>query len=126
MQETQETELLSLGPEDPLEKEMETHSNIIAWEIPWTEGPGRLQTPGSPWGHYRVGHDLATKQQQQQQIWKILLPSSSIGKESACNAGDSCIPVFDSWVEKILWRKERLPTGAIKPWSSSEILYSVL
>ena len=35
------------GSEDPLEKEMETHSSIIAWEIPWTEGPGRLQSLGS-------------------------------------------------------------------------------
>jgi len=38
----------SLGQEDPLEKEMATHSNILAWEIPWTEEPGRLH---STWGH---------------------------------------------------------------------------
>ena len=62
----------------------------------------------SPWGRYRVGHDLVTKQQQQ--IWKILLPDSSVGKESACNAGDPCIPVFNSWVGKIPWRRDRLPT----------------
>jgi len=37
----------SLGGEDPLEKEMATHSSIIAWEIPWTEEPGRLQSMGS-------------------------------------------------------------------------------
>ena len=49
------------GQEDPLEKEMATYSSILAWEIPWTEGPGRLQFMLSP----RVGHDLATKQQQQ-------------------------------------------------------------
>jgi len=42
MQETQETWVLSLGQEDPLEKEMATRSNIPAWEIPWTEEPGRL------------------------------------------------------------------------------------
>ena len=35
------------GQEDPLEKEMATHSNILAWEIPWTEEPGRLQSMGS-------------------------------------------------------------------------------
>ena len=35
--------VLSLGQEDPLEKEMATHSSILAWEIPWTEEPGRLQ-----------------------------------------------------------------------------------
>ena len=39
----QETEVPSLGQEDPLEKEMATHSGILAWEIPWTEEPGGLQ-----------------------------------------------------------------------------------
>ena len=40
----QETWVRSLGQEDPLEKEMTTHSSIPAWEIPWTEGPGGLQS----------------------------------------------------------------------------------
>ena len=44
MQETQDP---SLGWEDPLEEEMATHSSILAWEIPWTEEPGRLQFMGS-------------------------------------------------------------------------------
>ena len=48
-----ETWVRSLGPEDPLEKEMETHSSILAWEIPWMEEPGGLQSMGSQ----RVGHD---------------------------------------------------------------------
>ena len=43
----QETWVQSLGQEDPLEKEMATHSSILAWEIPWTEEPGRLQSMGS-------------------------------------------------------------------------------
>ena len=42
-----ETWVQSLGWEDPLEKEMATHSSILAWRIPWTEGPGRLQSVGS-------------------------------------------------------------------------------
>ena len=42
----QETWVRSLGQEDPLEKEMATHSSILAWEIPWTEEPGRLQSMG--------------------------------------------------------------------------------
>ena len=46
----------SLGWEDPLEKEMATHSSILAWRIPWMEEPGRLQSMGSQ----RVGHDWAT------------------------------------------------------------------
>ena len=53
----QEMGIQSLGWEDPLEKEMVTHSSILAWKIPWTEKPGELQSVGSQ----RVGHDLATK-----------------------------------------------------------------
>ena len=43
----QETQFQFLGQEDPLEKEMATHSTILAWEIPWTEEPGGLQSMGS-------------------------------------------------------------------------------
>ena len=43
----QETQVQSLGQEDPLEKEMATYSSVLAWEIPWTEEPGRLQSMGS-------------------------------------------------------------------------------
>ena len=49
----QETWVRSLGQEDPLEKEMATHSSILAWKIPWTEEHGGLQSTGSQ----RVGHD---------------------------------------------------------------------
>ena len=42
-----ETWVQSLGQEDPLGKEMATHSSILAWKIPWTEEPGRLQSMGS-------------------------------------------------------------------------------
>ena len=55
-------QIRSLGWEEPLEKELATHSSILAWEIPWTEEPGELQSIGSQ----RTGHDLATKQQQLQ------------------------------------------------------------
>ena len=48
-----ETQVQSLGREDPLEKEMAIHSSTLAWKIPWTEDPGRLQSMGSQ----RVGHD---------------------------------------------------------------------
>ena len=57
-----ETRVRSLGREDPLEKEMVTHSSILAWRIPWTEEPGRLQ---SMWSQ-RVGHDWATS------LWRVL------------------------------------------------------
>ena len=43
----QETQVPFLGREDPLEKEMATHSSILTWRIPWTEEPGRLQSMGS-------------------------------------------------------------------------------
>ena len=48
-----ETRVRSLGKEDPLDKEMATHSSILAWKIPWMEEPGRLQSMGSQ----RIGHD---------------------------------------------------------------------
>ena len=47
MQVTQETPVGSLGQEDPLEEEMASHSGILAWRLPWTEEPGRLQSIGS-------------------------------------------------------------------------------
>ena len=53
----QETQVLSLSGEDPLEEEIATYSSILAWEIPWTEEPGRLQ----PIGSKRVGHHVATE-----------------------------------------------------------------
>ena len=49
----QETQVRSLGQEDPLEKEMATHSSTLAWKIPWMEAPGRLQSMGLQ----RVGYD---------------------------------------------------------------------
>ena len=54
----QKTQIQFLGQENPLEKEMETPSSILAWEIPWTEEPSRLQ---SVHGVARVGHDLVTR-----------------------------------------------------------------
>ena len=59
-----ETRVRSLGREDPLKKEMATHSSILLWEIPWTEETGRLQ----PTESLRVRHHLTTKQQQQGEI----------------------------------------------------------
>ena len=50
---TLETQVHSLGREDPLEKEMATHASILAWRMPWTEEPSGLQSMGSQ----RVGHD---------------------------------------------------------------------
>ena len=73
-----ETQVWSLGWEDPLEEEMAIHSSILAWRIPWTEEPGGLQSRGSQ----RVGHDLATKR-------------------STADQGLSCRPLFElySWLQ---------------------------
>ena len=60
MQETWETQFQSLGWEDPLEKEMTTHSSILACKTPWTRKPGRLQSMGVG----GVGHDVASEQQE--------------------------------------------------------------
>ena len=49
----QETQVRSMGQEDPLEKGMATHSSILTWRIPWTKEPGRVQSTGLQ----RVGHD---------------------------------------------------------------------
>ena len=57
MRDRQETWVQSLGPEDPLELKMATHSRILAWDIPWTEEPGGLQ----PMGLQREGQDWAHK-----------------------------------------------------------------
>ena len=53
VQEPQEMWVQSLGREDPLEEGMETHSSVLAWRIPWTEEPSRLQ----PMGSQKTGHD---------------------------------------------------------------------
>ena len=53
LSEMKDTRVRSLGWEDPLEKAMAPHSSSLAWKIPWTEEPGRLQSMGSQ----RVGHD---------------------------------------------------------------------
>ena len=74
----QETRVRSPGQEEPLEKEMATHSSIFAWEIPWTEKPGWLQSMGSQ----RVGHNLATKQQQDPAQPKTKTKKTSVGAAS--------------------------------------------
>ena len=57
MHEIQETQVLSLGQEEPLEEGTATHSSILAWRIPWTEEPGGLPSTGLQ----RVKHNLATE-----------------------------------------------------------------
>ena len=86
MQKTLEMQVWSLGQKDPLEEEMATHSSNLAWEIPWIEDPGGLQSMELQ----RVGHDWATERQHRH--WLSILymgfPGNSGGSESACNVGD--------------------------------------
>ena len=75
-----ETRVQALGWEDPLEKEMAIHSSTIAWRIPWTEEPGRLQSMGSQ----RVGHDGATSVSQ-----SVVLCNRGTGRVSPALASAS-------------------------------------
>ena len=70
----QEMQVQSLGPEDPLEKKIAIHSSILAWEIPWTEEPGGLQSIGL----HRVRHDLGLNNS----AFKSSLNSGAILKKS--------------------------------------------
>ena len=66
-----ETWVRSLGWEDPLEKEVVTHSSILAWRTPWTEEPGALQTMGSQ----RVGHVVAQLVKNLPAVWETWVRS---------------------------------------------------
>ena len=72
-----ETQVQSLGREDPLKKGLTIHSSILAWRVPWTEKTGELQSMGLP----RVRHDRVTNDMER--------PWWLSGKESACNAGNT-------------------------------------
>ena len=102
----QETWVQSLGWEDPLEKEMATHSSILAWKISWTEEPGGLQSMGSQ----RVGHDWATNT-------SILWHCLSLGLE-----WNWLFPVFDHcWVFQVYWHIEcfSFTASSFRIWNSS-------
>ena len=77
MQETQETQAQSLVQEDSLEKEMATHSSILAWKIPWTEESGGLQSMGSQ----RAGHNLVTEHTHAIGGKRVFVPLDSRVKE---------------------------------------------
>ena len=80
MQELQDTRVRYLGPEDPLEKGMATHSSVLAWRIPWTEEPGRLQSVESQ----RVGQDWSDWARMHKQYKIIFFLKKSKTQESIC------------------------------------------
>ena len=81
---------------------MAIHSSILAWKIPWTEEPGRLQSMGS-------------QSQTRLSNFTFTFPGSSDGKESACQLGR---PGFDPWIRKIPWRRQWHPTPVLLPGKS--------
>ena len=100
----QETQVRSLGWENPLEKEMATHSSTLAWKIPWMERRGRLQSMGSQ----RVGHDWATS-------LSLSLSSPSEGRQTE-NHNDRKLTNLITWATALsnsvkLWA---LPSGPPK------------
>ena len=80
------------------EKEMATHSSILACRIPWTEEPGGLQSMGSQ----RVGHDWCN------------LAAAAVGFPGG-SGGKDCLAMQDPWVGKIPWRRKWHPTPGILP-----------
>ena len=108
-----ETQVQSLGQEDPLEKEMATHSHILAWEIPWTEMPGGLQSKGLQ----RVGHDLVTKQQQQQQHCRDYCWSGNVARfwSMGCNGKSlGSLERLSSWLKE--QRKNKTSSSLFPSW----------
>ena len=134
-----ETRVRSLGWEDPLEKEMATHSSILAWRIPWTEEPGRLQSMGLQ----TIRHDWATNTFTFSDISDITIivviellvgfPSGLDSRESDYNVGDmgsvpglgrspgegNGYPLQYSWLENSMDRGAWRATvhGVSKSWT---------
>ena len=82
-----------LGWEDPLEKEMATHTSILAWRIPWTEEPGGLLSIGSHkvrlnWSDLFLGQEDTLENSRLPTLVFLGFPGDSDGKESVCNMGD--------------------------------------
>ena len=95
-----ETQVQSLGQEDPLKKEMATHSSILAWKIPWTEEAGRLQFMGS----HRVGHDWSNSAAAAAAVKAMVFSVVMYGCDSWTIKTAECqrIDVFELWC----WRRQ--------------------
>ena len=88
VEEMQEIPVRSLGQEDPLEKEMATHSSILSWKIPWTEEPGGLQSMGLE----RIGHDWAEQS----------LPERTSSSTELINSAPCSYPTLCSFVTIVI------------------------
>ena len=85
----QETQVQSLGWEDPLEKEVATHSSILAWEIPWMEKPGWLQSMGSSKSWTHLSNSLTTTVALQPVFFLCLTSFPCPGSRHADNESES-------------------------------------
>ena len=101
-----ESQVQSLGREDPLEKEMAIHSSTIAWKILWTEEPGRLY---SPWG-LKESDTTERLHFHFHYYFSYGFPGSTSGKEPTCQCRRCKQHRFNPWVRKIPWRREWQPT----------------
>ena len=101
----QETRVLSLGQEDPLEKDMATHCSILAWRIPWTEEPGGLQHMGL----HRVGHVVAQLVKNLPAMWGTWV--RALGWEDPLEKGKATHSGILAW---------RIPWTVYSPWPHKE------
>ena len=109
----------SLGQEDPLEKEMATHSSILTWEIPWTEEPGRLQCTGSLKSRTCLSNQIATTTRARLRVkdlisftWITLLVPWTV-----CQVGTVIVPAL--WVRhlRVSGKLNNLPKVTDRGWS---------
>ena len=118
----QEIQIRSLGGKDPLEKEMATHSSILAWKILWTEEPGGLQSMGSQ----RVRHYWACIKKKRKRVWNIsqvLLQKrwwwlfwASLVVQLVKICLQCGRPGFNPWVGKIPLEKGKTTHSSILAW----------
>ena len=111
----QETQVPSLGQDAPLEKVMATYSSILAWRIPWTGEPGRLQSMGSQ----RAGHNSVTKHSLGGPMTEDWCPCSQ--KKVSLASAKPLIPDA-SWTKPGWKHTQREPRGAENAWPVSFLL----
>ena len=106
----QETQVQSLGWEDPLEKEVATHSSILAWEIPWMEKPGWLQSMGSSKSWTHLSNSLTTTVALQPVFFLCLTSFPCPGSRHADNESES--------ESRSVVSSSLRPHGLYSPWNS--------
>ena len=109
-----ETRVWSLDQEDPLEKEMETHSSTLAWRILWMEESGELQSMGLQ----RVGCDWVTSLSLSLFLYSKGFPSVARYKDPTCQCRRHWRGRFDPWIGKIPWRRAWQTTAGFLPGES--------